>query len=80
MITFTDLAVMLRMLVTVLCGALAFVALTKGHGHMKDPPNRASMHRYGYNTPPNYDDDAYWCGSMQVRIILLCFPEFVILN
>ncbi|KAF4527215.1 hypothetical protein B566_EDAN006141 [Ephemera danica] len=47
--------------------ALALVALSNGHGYMADPPNRASMWRYGYDTPPQYNDNQFWCGSLQVQ-------------
>ncbi|CAL8124312.1 unnamed protein product [Orchesella dallaii] len=39
------------------------------HGRLLDPPMRASIWRFpefNYANPPvNYDDDAFWCGSMQ---------------
>jgi len=34
-----------------------------GHGYLMDPPGRNSMWRFGYNTPPDYDDDQVFCGG-----------------
>ncbi|XP_060076005.1 uncharacterized protein LOC132555669 [Ylistrum balloti] len=34
-----------------------------GHGRLLEPPGRASMWRFGYNTPPNYDDNQLFCGG-----------------
>lgn len=39
----------------------------KGHGRLIDPPSRSSMWRYGYNNPPNYNDNQLYCGGAQVR-------------
>ncbi|CAB3230487.1 unnamed protein product [Arctia plantaginis] len=33
------------------------------HGRLVHPPNRASLWRLGYNSPPNYDDDGMNCGG-----------------
>lgn len=33
------------------------------HGRLVLPPNRASLWRFGYNSPPNYDDDGMNCGG-----------------
>ncbi|XP_060076004.1 uncharacterized protein LOC132555668 [Ylistrum balloti] len=35
----------------------------RGHGRLLEPPGRASMWRFGYNTPPNYDDNQLFCGG-----------------
>ena len=37
-----------------------------GHGRLIDPPSRSSMWRYGFNNPPNYDDNQLYCGGRQV--------------
>ena len=39
------------------------VAYAHGHGRLNDPPNRASLWRFGYNVRPNYDDDGLNCGG-----------------
>jgi len=38
-----------------------------GHGYMSVPPMRSSMWRYGFPTPPNYDDGQLFCGGYDVR-------------
>ena len=35
------------------------------HGRLTSPPSRASMWRYGFNTPVDYDDTQGWCGGFQ---------------
>ncbi|XP_033749008.1 uncharacterized protein LOC117333697 [Pecten maximus] len=35
----------------------------RGHGRLLEPPGRASMWRFGYNSPPNYDDNQLFCGG-----------------
>ena len=34
-----------------------------GHGRLIDPPSRNAMWRFGYDTPPNYDDNGLNCGG-----------------
>jgi hypothetical protein len=41
-----------------------------GHGMMLDPPNRSSMWHYGFNVPPNYNDNGLNCGGFSVFIQL----------
>lgn len=36
---------------------------TEGHGRLIEPPSRASAWRYGFNTPPNYNDHELFCGG-----------------
>ncbi|CAH1722537.1 uncharacterized protein LOC114130703 [Aphis gossypii] len=36
---------------------------TNGHGRLIEPPSRASMWRYGFDTPPNYNDNELYCGG-----------------
>lgn len=38
-----------------------------GHGFLKEPPNRSSMWRYGFDTPINYDDNKLYCGGFDVQ-------------
>lgn len=33
------------------------------HGRLIEPPSRASAWRYGFNTPPNYNDHELFCGG-----------------
>ncbi|XP_041374514.1 uncharacterized protein LOC121387457 [Gigantopelta aegis] len=47
-------------------GALLFFACVSGgdgHGRLLEPPSRASMWRFGYNTPINYNDNQMFCGG-----------------
>ncbi|GAB0099247.1 uncharacterized protein DMENIID0001_150970 [Sergentomyia squamirostris] len=39
------------------------VTVAIGHGRMIEPPSRASAWRYGFNTPPNYNDHELFCGG-----------------
>ncbi|OWR49504.1 chitin binding domain 3 protein [Danaus plexippus plexippus] len=39
------------------------VVYVSGHGRVLHPPSRASMWRYGYKTPANYDDSGVNCGG-----------------
>ncbi|PSN43757.1 hypothetical protein C0J52_06412 [Blattella germanica] len=35
----------------------------EGHGRLIEPPSRATMWRYGFTTPPNYNDHELYCGG-----------------
>ncbi|XP_067015709.2 uncharacterized protein [Anabrus simplex] len=35
----------------------------EGHGRLIEPPSRATMWRYGFNTPPDYNDHEQYCGG-----------------
>ncbi|KAL1454433.1 hypothetical protein WDU94_010691 [Cyamophila willieti] len=39
------------------------VSHVTSHGRLIEPPSRASMWRYGFNTPPNYNDHELYCGG-----------------
>ena len=38
------------------------------HGRLIEPPSRASMWRYGYDSPPDYHDNQLWCGGFMVSL------------
>ncbi|XP_065205427.1 uncharacterized protein LOC135835193 [Planococcus citri] len=38
--------------------------LVNSHGRLIEPPSRASMWRYGFNTPPNFNDHELFCGGL----------------
>lgn len=40
-----------------------FVANGEGHGRLIEPPSRASAWRYGFQTPPDYNDHELYCGG-----------------
>ncbi|XP_043191633.1 uncharacterized protein LOC122364896 [Amphibalanus amphitrite] len=44
------------------CIASLLVAVS-GHGRLQDPPCRASMWRFGYDTLPDYTDNQLFCGG-----------------
>ena len=48
-----------------LCVTLSSV---EGHGRLIEPPSRASMWRYGYDTPVNYADNQMFCGGYTVGV------------
>lgn len=35
----------------------------QGHGRLIEPPSRSSAWRYGFKTPPNYNDHEIYCGG-----------------
>ncbi|ESP04946.1 hypothetical protein LOTGIDRAFT_156189 [Lottia gigantea] len=43
------------------------VGEVSGHGRMIEPPSRASMFRFGYNNPPDYNDNELNCGGFAVQ-------------
>ncbi|KAH0554629.1 uncharacterized protein LOC123263577 [Cotesia glomerata] len=42
---------------------LIFAASVKGHGRLIEPPSRASMWRYGFDSPHDYNDNECYCGG-----------------
>ena len=52
-------------------GVLHLVPPTRGHGRLVKPPSRGSMWRFGYDTPPNYNDNQLFCGGVSVSFILI---------
>jgi len=44
-----------------------FVNKVTGHARLVEPPSRASMWRFGYNTPPDYQDNEGFCGGQTVQ-------------
>ena len=49
--------------------ALIFCFLYKvsGHGRLISPPSRASMWRFGFENPIDYNDNEGFCGGYAVR-------------
>ncbi|CAG0925203.1 unnamed protein product [Notodromas monacha] len=43
------------------------IAQTQGHGRLTEPPSRATMWRYGWDNPVDYDDAQSFCGGFQVQ-------------
>lgn len=39
------------------------IVAVSGHGRLIEPPSRASMWRYGFDSPPNYNDHELYCGG-----------------
>lgn len=42
---------------------LLVVRQVSAHGRLIEPPSRASMWRYGFNTPHDYNDHECYCGG-----------------
>jgi len=42
---------------------ITFIQTVKGHGRLIEPPSRASAWRFGFPTPPDYDDTQGYCGG-----------------
>nr|QSC42437.1 lytic polysaccharide monooxygenase B [Coptotermes gestroi] len=56
--------------VTIALPLLSFALITpwllynvEAHGRLIEPPSRATMWRYGFSTPPNYNDHELYCGG-----------------
>ncbi|XP_052820506.1 uncharacterized protein LOC128246356 [Mya arenaria] len=56
-----------HVVVTWLLVHVLWAGSARGHGRLIDPPSRSSMWRYGFKTPPNYDDNQMYCGGVQVQ-------------
>ncbi|XP_026839378.1 uncharacterized protein LOC26526448 [Drosophila erecta] len=41
-----------------------FTMLCNGHGRLIEPPSRASAWRFGFETPPDYNDHELYCGGL----------------
>lgn len=39
------------------------IIVCNGHGRLIEPPSRSSAFRYGFATPPNYNDHELYCGG-----------------
>ncbi|CAB4058180.1 unnamed protein product [Lepeophtheirus salmonis] len=39
------------------------VQVVQPHGRLIEPPSRSSMWRYGFHSPPNYNDHELYCGG-----------------
>ncbi|XP_071447948.1 uncharacterized protein [Hetaerina americana] len=46
-----------------LCLACLILEEVTGHGRLIEPPSRATMWRYGFNTPPDFQDHEQFCGG-----------------
>jgi len=42
---------------------LLVVGKVSAHGRLIEPPSRASMWRYGFKAPPDYNDHECYCGG-----------------
>merc|ERR1719175_240167 len=42
---------------------LCFVGASYGHGRLMEPPSRASQWRFGFENPPDYNDNQGFCGG-----------------
>lgn len=50
----------------ILCIVILLTSVTHichGHGRLIEPPSRSSAWRYGFQTPPNYNDHELYCGG-----------------
>ncbi|RWS18082.1 uncharacterized protein B4U80_05900, partial [Leptotrombidium deliense] len=46
---------------------LTLLTLVLGHGRLIEPPGRSTAWRFGFRNPPNYDDNALFCGGVYVQ-------------
>ena len=70
---------------------VALIPGVLGHGYLQEPPSRSSMWRFGFNTPPNYNDNQLFCGGFDVSVcnstttilsldlFLLILPVYILL-
>lgn len=56
----------------------SLVEWSSQHGLLLSPPQRGSLWRYGYDTPPNYDDNGLFCGGLEVRQSVSSRPKLSI--
>merc|ERR1719289_106097 len=49
--------------VKILSILLCFVGASYGHGRLMEPPSRASQWRFGFENPPDYNDNQGFCGG-----------------
>uniref|UniRef100_A0A1A9W887 Chitin-binding type-4 domain-containing protein n=1 Tax=Glossina brevipalpis TaxID=37001 RepID=A0A1A9W887_9MUSC len=56
-------AQMLLRMILLSSAFLGYVRWCLGHGRLIEPPSRASAWRYGFNTPPDYNDHELYCGG-----------------
>lgn len=47
----------------ILCLTMYTIDVCNGHGRLIEPPSRSSAFRYGFQTPPNYNDHELYCGG-----------------
>lgn len=45
------------------CILVHSIDMCNGHGRLIEPPSRSSAFRYGFQTPPNYNDHELYCGG-----------------
>lgn len=70
-----------KALVTYILIINSFISSIHGHGRLIDPPGRASMWRYGFNTPVDYNDNQLFCGGYNVCIrFFLNFQDVLFVN
>lgn len=51
------------MLIEIIFNLLISSQLVWSHGRMNEPAARNTAWRYGFNTPPNYNDNELNCGG-----------------
>lgn len=52
---------------TVVALVVAWSGSCQGHGRLIEPPSRASAWRYGFDTPPDYNDNQGFCGGLSFQ-------------
>lgn len=45
---------------------IPFITTVHSHGRLLEPPARNTMWRFGFKTPPNYNDNELFCGGIGV--------------
>lgn len=50
--------------VLIICVLLCSIDVCNGHGRLIDPPGRSTAFRFGFPTPPNYNDHELFCGGL----------------
>jgi Lytic polysaccharide mono-oxygenase, cellulose-degrading len=56
-----------QLLVSLILLLPALIQLASGHGRLIQPPSRASAWRFGFPTPPNWDDNELFCGGFDIQ-------------
>ncbi|XP_059218382.1 uncharacterized protein LOC106093902 [Stomoxys calcitrans] len=67
MITFSAISIVrsniMRYFICLFIIIVAKSSFCNGHGRLIEPPSRASAWRYGFSTPPDYNDHELYCGG-----------------
>lgn len=62
--TGTNMVFVIKWYIAFFFAASIFAMSCNGHGRLVEPPGRASAWRFGFQTPPDYNDHELNCGGL----------------